>query len=76
MPADSSTEHTTGEDSADKPTGTGQGGSALDRAAAQGPLEGVAAEDAAQQRGEDHSGDNERSSEGSGVLNKLLPHTD
>ncbi len=32
--------------------------------------------DAAQQRGEDHSGDNEQSSEGSGLLNKLLPHND
>lgn len=48
-------------------------GSALDRAAAQGPLEGVAAEDAAEQRGEDHSGDNEPTSSG-GLLSNLLPH--
>lgn len=75
MNVDSGTERTTGKDNADNPAGTGQGGSALDRAAAQGPLEGVAAEDAAQQRGEDRSGDNEPSSEGSG-LNKLLPHND
>lgn len=49
------------------------GGSALENAAAQGPLPGVAAEDAAEQRGEDHSGDNEPTRSG-GLLSNLLPH--
>ena len=52
---------------------TEEGGSALDEAAAHGPLAGVAAEDAAEQRGEDHSGDNEPTRSG-GLLSNLLPH--
>lgn len=48
------------------------GGSALDEAAAQGPLPGIAAEDAAQQRGEDHSGDNEPRT-GRGLFSFLRP---
>lgn len=51
---------------------TDGGGSALDEAAAQGPLAGIEAEDAAEQRGEDHSGDNEPTSSG-GLFTNLLP---
>ena len=46
-------------------------GSPLDEAAAMGPIPGVAAEEAAQQRGEDHSGDNEPKSSGRGLLGFL-----
>ena len=50
-----------------------ENGSRLDAVAAQGPIPGVAAEDAAAQRGEDHSADNEPSQSGRGLLNRFLP---
>ncbi len=70
MSTDSGPHRASGDDSV-----TEGGGSTLDDAAAQGPLPGVAAEDAAEQRGEDHSGDNEPTRSG-GLLSNLLPHDD